>query len=674
MSIISKILYPTSLKRLILFVCVDILLISFSLYLAFLLRFEFNIPQKHFNLFASTLPLFILIKLILFTCFKMYRITWRYVGIKDLMNIINAVIVSGSILMALILAPLPSFIPAHSPFIFTDFPTTGFPRSVFLIDGAISILLISWFRMSKRLFREIYKNRRALVNSGKKTIIVGAGNTGEMILRDMARNNFSTFYPVGFLDDDVNKSGNYIHGVKVLGKTSELGQIVLKYSAEAVIVAIPSLNHQTLKGIYNSAKECGVRTVKIVPRIYDFQRPDVNLKNLEDISIEDLIGRQIVNVDYAGIETFLKEKTILITGAGGSIGSEIAMQTCAFQPGHIVLLDVDETALHHMELKIHKTYPQFFNCRKEQASSCPPQWINTDNRVSFIVGDIRDEKRLDSVFKAFKPEIVFHAAAYKHVPMMEYNPLEAVKVNIFGTHHLVKVSVNHGVKKFIMISTDKAVRPTSIMGATKRMAEYICQAFNEDKRQGPEVRSQNEADYTKTEFISVRFGNVLGSRGSVLPLFMEQLKYGGPLTVTHKDMQRYFMTIPEAVSLVLQASIIGKDGEVLVLDMGKPIRVLKLAEELINIHGLEPYKDIDIIFTGLRPGEKMFEEILTAEEGTVASKHEKVFIAKNGTTYSMEKIKEILLEFEALLKEPVLDNHKVIKHTLRKYIKHFGEA
>ena len=667
MSIISKILYPTSLKRLILFVCVDILLISFSLYLAFLLRFEFNIPQKHFNLFASTLPLFILIKLILFTCFKMYRITWRYVGIKDLMNIINAVIVSGSILMALILAPLPSFIPAHSPFIFTDFPTTGFPRSVFLIDGAISILLISWFRMSKRLFREIYKNRRALVNSGKKTIIVGAGNTGEMILRDMARNNFSTFYPVGFLDDDVNKSGNYIHGVKVLGKTSELGQIVLKYSAEAVIVAIPSLNHQTLKGIYNSAKECGVRTVKIVPRIYDFQRPDVNLKNLEDISIEDLIGRQIVNVDYAGIETFLKEKTILITGAGGSIGSEIAMQTCAFQPGHIVLLDVDETALHHMELKIHKTYPQFFNCRKEQASSCPPQWINTDNRVSFIVGDIRDEKRLDSVFKAFKPEIVFHAAAYKHVPMMEYNPLEAVKVNIFGTHHLVKVSVNHGVKKFIMISTDKAVRPTSIMGATKRMAEYICQAFNED-------RGQNKADCAKTEFISVRFGNVLGSRGSVLPLFMEQLKYGGPLTVTHKDMQRYFMTIPEAVSLVLQASIIGKDGEVLVLDMGKPIRVLKLAEELINIHGLEPYKDIDIIFTGLRPGEKMFEEILTAEEGTVASKHEKVFIAKNGTTYSMEKIKEILLEFEALLKEPVLDNHKVIKHTLRKYIKHFGEA
>ena len=667
MSIISKILYPTSLKRLILFVCVDILLISFSLYLAFLLRFEFNIPQKHFNLFASTLPLFILIKLILFTCFKMYRITWRYVGIKDLMNIINAVIVSGSILMALILAPLPSFIPAHSPFIFTDFPTTGFPRSVFLIDGAISILLISWFRMSKRLFREIYKNRRALVNSGKKTIIVGAGNTGEMILRDMARNNFSTFYPVGFLDDDVNKSGNYIHGVKVLGKTSELGQIVLKYSAEAVIVAIPSLNHQTLKGIYSLAKECGVRTVKIVPRIYDFQRPDVNLKNLEDISIEDLIGRQIVNVDYAGIETFLKEKTILITGAGGSIGSEIVMQTCAFQPGHIVLLDVDETALHHMELKIHKTYPQFFNCRKEQASSCPPQWINTDNRVSFIVGDIRDEKRLDSVFKAFKPEIVFHAAAYKHVPMMEYNPMEAVKVNILGTHHLVKASVNHGVKKFIMISTDKAVRPTSIMGATKRMAEYICQAFNED-------RGQNKADCAKTEFISVRFGNVLGSRGSVLPLFMEQLKYGGPLTVTHKDMQRYFMTIPEAVSLVLQASIIGKDGEVLVLDMGKPIRVLKLAEELINIHGLEPYKDIDIIFTGLRPGEKMFEEILTAEEGTVASKHEKVFIAKNGTTYSREKIKEILLEFEALLTEPVLDNHKVIKHTLRKYIKHFGEA
>jgi FlaA1/EpsC-like NDP-sugar epimerase len=483
--------------------------------------------------------------------------------------------------MVLILLSFPWFFQSLQSSYFS-----GFPRSIFLIDGVISLLFASGIRISKRLYLEVIRKKR-YGSRGKRTIIIGAGNTGEMIIRDIARQGFSGFYPIGLLDDDIRKVGTYVHGVKVLNTADKLKDIILKNRAEAVIIAIPSLNYKTLRSIYGSARDVGIETIKIVPRIYDFQKPDINMKNLEDISIEDLIGRQTVDVDYKEIEAFIRNRVILITGAGGSIGSEIAIQACAFHPERVILFDIDETALHNMSLKLNRAFPYL----KE--------------KIFFITGDVRDSGRVEEVFKRFSPQVVFHAAAYKHVPMMEYNPSEAVKVNILGTYNLAEISVRNGVKRFIMISTDKAVRPTSIMGATKRVAEDICKAFNE-------VRSRHSEAGSQTEFISVRFGNVLGSRGSVLPLFMEQLKYGGPLTVTHKDMKRYFMTIPEAVSLVLQASVIGKGGDVLVLDMGEPVRIVELAEELIKIHGLMPYRDIDIMFVGLRPGEKLFEEILTA--------------------------------------------------------------
>jgi FlaA1/EpsC-like NDP-sugar epimerase len=520
---------------------------------------------------------------------------------------------------------------------------SGFPRSIFLIDGIISLILLSGIRILKRLFIEVILKQRSK-GQGKKTIIVGAGNTGEMILRDMFKQKFSEFYPVALLDDDRKKIGTYLHGVKVVGATEALKMKVAAYSAEAVIIAIPSLDYNTLRDIYNTARDSKIDTIKIVPRIYDFQSPNINLKSLEDISIEDLIGRQPVDVDYKEIEAFIRNRVILITGAGGSIGSEIATQACAFHPERVILFDNDETELHNISLRLKRIYPHLWD------------------RLFFITGDIRDKNRVEEVFKEIHPQIVFHAAAYKHVPMMEYNPKEAVKVNIFGTYNLAKASVDYGVEKFIMISTDKAVRPTSVMGATKRMAEYVCKAFNT-------VATGNR---TITEFISVRFGNVLGSRGSVLPLFMEQLKYGGPLTVTHKDMKRYFMTIPEAVSLVLQASVIGKGGEVMVLDMGEPVHITKLAEELIRIHGLEPYKDIDIDFVGIRLGEKMFEEILTAEEGTIASKHEKLFIAKGNDKYSKDEIEQILKELETVIKESSVIEKNKIRDFLKKYVKHFA--
>ncbi len=653
---ITKLLASSYPKRFLFFFLSDILIIILSLYLSFLLRFDFALKNEYRDLIVNALPFFLVIKLAVFNILGLYRITWRFVGIRDLYDIINAIVISELILIVFILTSQNYHLPGIPDEMFT-----GFPRSVFLIDGMLSFMLLAGLRISKRVSLEIILKKRSN-KQGKRTIIVGAGNTGEMIIRDMAKQGYPDFYPVGMLDDDEKKIGTYIHGVKVLAKTDRLKAVIRKYKAEAVIIAIPSLNHKTLRELYNAAKEAGAGTIKIVPRIYDFHKPEINLKGLEEIRIEDLIGRQTVKVDYGEIEKFLKGRVILITGAGGSIGSEIIMQVCGFYPEKVILFDIDETELHNIALKLKQSFPYLFE------------------KISFVVGDIRDTERVNEAFKTFKPQIVFHAAAYKHVPMMEYNPDEAVKVNIFGTYNTAKTAADHAVEKFIMISTDKAVMPTSVMGATKRVAEYICTALNETEGQGNNHLDPRAATPLppllrgngKTEFISVRFGNVLGSRGSVLPLFMEQLKYGGPLTVTHRDMRRYFMTVPEAVSLVLQASVIGKAGDILVLDMGEPVKIVELAEELIRIHGMEPYKDVDIEFIGLRPGEKLFEEILTAEEGTVASKHERIFMAKNSEKYSMEAIENILKEFDAAIKESLAVDDGRVRDLLKKYVIHFN--
>ena len=632
----NMLLQPSTGKRKAFFLLCDFLIIVISLYSAFLIRFEFNVPDQYMKMFLSALPIFIFMKLSIFILFGLYRMTWRYVGINELNKIYISTAISESLLMVMILIP---FAPHYS---FLPLPyISGFPRSVFFIDALVGALLLCGLRISKRLYLEkvLHKGRK---KEGERTIIVGAGSTAEMILRDIEQRGFSDFYPVGMLDDDKAKIGGYIHGIKVLGEISILRESIAKYQAAAVIIAIPSLNHKILREIYQCARDCGLKQVKIVPRIYDFQNPDINLKNLEEISIEDLIGRQTVEVDREGISNFIRDKSVLITGAGGSIGSEIVMQVCSFDPSELVLFDIDETELHNMSLRIDRILPHMID------------------RCHFATGDIRDESRLDEIFKAYSPEIVFHAAAYKHVPMMEANPKESIKVNIFGTYAMAKASEHYGVSKFILISTDKAIRPTSIMGATKRIAEAICKAFNDNPG--------------KTEYISVRFGNVLGSRGSVLPIFLEQLRHGGPLTVTHPDICRYFMTIPEAVSLVLQASVLGKGGEVLVLDMGEPVKIVTLAEELIRLHGLAPYIDVDITFSGLRPGEKLFEEVLTAEEGTLSSKHKKVFISRNNESYSVHEMESLLEELRVVLQKAPMDDINVIKKSLGKYVKYYAEA
>ena len=632
-TLVGRLLTPSALKRFLFFFSADLLIIAASLYLALYFRFDFAVDVRYFSLITTALPLFIAVKLAMFVVFRVYHITWRFVGLDELYNIGIAILIAEALLMVILLTPSPGWL--HLPHY-----GVSFPRSIFLNDGLITYLFACGLRISRRVYREVIFKKTSN-SKGKRALVIGAGMTGELVLRDMARRNFAEFYPVGILDDDCSmKVGTYIHGVRVLNTTDRLREVVRQHDVEVVVIAIPSTHYKALRKIYHLAKEAGVKRIKIVPQIYkNHERFEVSLKGIHEISIEELIGRQSVEVDYDAIEQMLVDKSILVSGACGSIGSEIVRQVCSFNPARLVLFEIDETELHNMQLRLAREYPSLLG------------------RIHYVVGDVRDRSRVRSVMAAHAPEIVFHAAAYKHVPMMEHNPSEAVKVNVFGTFNLAQAAVDHGVKKFVMISTDKAVRPTSIMGATKRVAEYVCTAFS---------RAQ------VTEFTSVRFGNVLGSRGSVLPLFMEQLKNGGPLTVTDRDMQRYFMTIPEAVSLVLQAAVIGNNGEVMVLDMGEPVKVVELAEELIRLHGLKPYDDIAIEFVGLRPGEKLFEEILTAEEGTDATRHEKIFVARNGSCLTMEQLNELLREFSGVPEvAPGLNDMRHVKALLMKHVQHF---
>ena len=638
-AIVERLLRPTRWKRIAFFFVGDAFLIAVALASAFLLRFEFSIPPSYWTILKRALPIFVSMKLLCFWAFGTYKITWRHVGIHDLFNMMAAMGVAQLLLMVAILISFADALPSLSPL-----NIKGFPRSIFIIDFFISGLLVVSFRVAKRLYFEAFKQRRE-PPSGTPTIIVGGGVTGEMIIRDLLRNPKSAFQPVAIVDDNPVRKGQYLHGIPVRGATRHLSRLIKELEAKAVIVADAKLNQRTLRNIYDQARVNGVTAVKTVNAVADLEKPGISLKSLEEISIEDLIGRQAVEVDRLEIKEFLAGKRILITGAGGSIGAEISEQVCSFAPAEVVLFDIDETELHQLD----------FNLKKIGVSDAV--------QVFFVAGDVCDEHRIEEVFRRHRPQVVFHAAAYKHVPMMELNATEALKVNIFGTHVLARAASDHGAETFILISSDKAVRPTSIMGASKRLAEEICRSMNKNGN--------------GTSYISVRFGNVLGSRGSVLPIFMDQLRQGGPLTVTHRDMRRYFMTIPEAVSLVLQASVIGKGGEVMVLDMGEPVSIVSLAEELIRINGLEPYRDIEIVFTGMRPGEKLFEELLTAEEGTRASRRNKIYVANTRDSLTPDELDHILVECRAVM-SGIHNNQDdeliAVKAFLKQYVNHYHQV
>jgi FlaA1/EpsC-like NDP-sugar epimerase len=557
-------------KRVLVFF-LDVFLIAAALSFSFLLRFDFQIPADEFHILLQGLAVVLIAKPILFAASGMYRNIWRYASLQDAFQIFKVVTFSSLASMVLLVF-------LRGPY--------ALPRSIYILDW----FLLFAFVAASRLVWRIYRETKVVpsLRKGKRTLIIGAGDAGNLLLREIRKQTSSPYNVIGFVDDDPGKRGLRLSGVRVLGGTNRLRALVRIHSVEEVIFAIPSGDGVLMRRVIASCERAKAR-FKTLPGITAIIDGKVSVSQIKDVEIEDLLGRDPVVLDQTAIHNYLTDKRVLVTGAAGSIGSEICRQVALFKPAKLILFDHAETPLFFIE--------------KELAASFP------DLRIIPMVGDVKNQDRVETLFDEFCPEVVFHAAAYKHVAMMEYNPAEAVLNNVMGSKVVADAAHNFKVRNFVMVSTDKAVNPTNVMGATKRSAEIYVQAL---------------AETSKTKFTTVRFGNVLGSNGSVIPLFKEQIRKGGPVTVTDRDVVRYFMTIPEASQLVLQAGCIGKGGDIFVLDMGDPVRILSLAEELIRLSGLIPYKDIDIIFTGLKPGEKLFEELLIGGEGIKATAHRKI--------------------------------------------------
>ena len=562
-------------KRIIV-MATDLLSGVISYWLAFALRFNFSIPDIHFKMFVSTLPVLLVIRLLCFYFFGLYAGVWRYASMNDLLRIFKATILSSFLFFMYV-----GFV----------YQLIDFSRSVFIIDWFIIVCLIGGSRFLYRIFREFYPVR--VSRSKKRVIIIGAGRAGEMLLREMKQNARIGYDSVGFLDDDRTKKGMRIHGLPVLGKIDDLARIVDMKQIEEAVIAIPSLTGKEMRRIIGLCDAAGI-TCKTVPAISDILNGSVHVNQIREISIEDLLGREHIELNEEQIRQYLTGKRVMVTGAAGSIGSELCRQIMKMRPELLILYERVENEIY----RINREFSEVFDGKGYE----------------MVLGDILDTQRLRWTMETYKPQVVFHAAAYKHVPIMESHPGLAIKNNVEGTYNVVRESVRSGVDKFVLISTDKAVRPANVMGATKRVAELICQGMN----------SEN-----KTKFIAVRFGNVLNSAGSVIPLFKDQILKGGPVTVTHPEMTRYFMSIPEAAQLVMQAGAMGKGGEIFVLDMGEPVKIMDLANDMIRLMGLKVGDDIDIVYTGLRPGEKLHEELVSEEEESIRTMHGKITMVKS---------------------------------------------
>jgi FlaA1/EpsC-like NDP-sugar epimerase len=568
-------------------------LLSLTYYLSFLLRFDLGMPERFRAVFLETLLYALAVKLVVFYFYRLYGGWWRYVGMSDLLDITKAAVLGFLILLGVI------YLRTH----FIDYP-----RSVLVIDLVLTILVLGGARFAVRAYSEGMLSHP----SGANAIIIGAGEAGRVIARELKSNADMPYNPIGFVDDDTSKKGVSIQGIKVLGGTKDLPQLIHRHQIDHVLIAIPSATGAQMKSIIDKCRECKL-DFKTLPAMKDIINGSVSVRQVRNVRLEDLVGRAAVQLDLQKIKEKLTDKVVMITGAGGSIGSELARQVARFQPRELVLFERSENDLHKIEIEFTAQYAGSLN-------------------VLPIIGDIQDVSRLRQVVQDHRPNTVFHAAAYKHVPMMERNCFQAINNNIFGTYNVATVAWQAGVEDFVMISSDKAVNPTNIMGVTKRVAELLILGLGEKT----------------TRFVAVRFGNVLGSNGSVLPLFEQQIAAHKPVTVTHPDAKRYFMTIPEAVALVLQAATMGKGNEIFVLDMGEPIKIIDLAKNLIQLSGLEPEKDIPIVFTGLRPGEKLFEELKLDGEGIKPTAHEKIRVLDGGKV-DFDKMRSWLDELAMLV-------------------------
>ncbi|MCL5807232.1 MAG: polysaccharide biosynthesis protein [Deltaproteobacteria bacterium] len=583
----------------------DACLFAVALTFAYLFRFEFSLDDFYVQQLKRMLILILPLKLCTFFLFDLYKGMWRYTSTRDFWRLLQASATSTLIILAFI-------------FVFYRF-AGGYSRAIFVMDGGLSFLLTGGLRMVIRtLYLRKDRNGQTVfipTAQRKRILIIGAGSAGEKILREIIENDHLPYLVIGFIDDDRKKYGRSIHGIPVLGSLNGLAKIVEDEQIKEILIAIPSATGDQIRRIVETCKVCQI-AYKTLPGMGEIIDGRVSLKALRDVNYEDLLGRSPVQLDMEEIQGYLDNKTILVTGCGGSIGAELCRQIVRFQPKNLILLDASESNLFHIELEL---------CNKLRY-----------DRYKAILGHVQDEKLMTSVFEKYRPQVVFHAAAYKHVPMLEKNPWEAVFNNITGSRVLMGMALKHRAERFVLVSTDKAVRPTNVMGASKRVTELLLQTF------------QNGG----TRFMAVRFGNVVGSSGSVIPVFRNQIEQGGPVTVTHPEVRRFFMTIPEAAQLILQAGALGQGGEIFILKMGTPVKIIDMARDLIRLSGREPDKDVKIAFIGLRDGEKLCEELITVGEGIVPTKHEKIMVLRNdGQTGASPALQEWSALLDARLRE-----------------------
>ncbi|HHQ8722853.1 TPA: polysaccharide biosynthesis protein [Clostridioides difficile] len=546
--------------------------------------------------------IYIVLHIVSFRLFKCYNTLWRYAGEEEIISIF--------------VATLAYLIPIY---IINKLLGFDYPIMFYVLNTIFIIMFTSGARIAYRTIR-IVMNKTYSRGKVSNILIIGAGDAGEMVIQELKRNPELKKVAVAIIDDDKNKIGRIIHNVKIVGTTSDIKDVVEKYNVDEIIFSIANIEKRRKKDIIDICKNTNCK-IKTIPGIYEIIDGKVDIKQIREVEIEDLLGREPIKTNLREISNYIEGKVILITGGGGSIGSELCRQIAGFNPKELIIVDNYENNAYSIQQELLRKYKNKLDLKT-------------------VIASIREEKRMDEIFNKYKPEVVFHAAAHKHVPLMESSPGEAIKNNIFGTLNIAGLSSKYRAKKFVLISTDKAVNPTNIMGATKRAAEMIIQTMNAE---------------SQTEFVAVRFGNVLGSNGSVIPLFKKQIEDGGPVTVTHPDIIRYFMTIPEAVGLVIQAGAMAKGGEIFVLDMGEPVRILDLAKNLIKFSGFEPDVDIKIEFSGLRPGEKLYEELLMSEEGLLDTEHKKIFIGR-----PIDVDREKITKYLKLLRE-ITNNEEVEK-------------
>jgi FlaA1/EpsC-like NDP-sugar epimerase len=566
-------------------VALDIAILSVAYFLAFVFRLEFSISATWFRVLLVTWPYVVILQYVALTAFGVPRLSWRYISILDVTRVLFAVSAANTVLLLnRLVGPLVG--PRHLELVVI-------PLGVIAMNFALALLGLVGIRAVRRLQGEASERRQKEAGGERhRVLLIGAGQAGVMVAREIMNRPDLGLQPVGFLDDDPSKLRTSIGGLSVLGTTADIREVAERKHVRRALITIANAEGAQIRRIAELCRDAALET-KIIPGIYEIVGEKLNLSRIREVAIEDLLGREPVQLDEEIVGSSNRSRVVLITGAGGSIGSELCRQVARFGPSKLVLVERYENALFEIHRELTQAFPHV--------------------PIEPCIADVSDAQRMDQVFVAAKPELVFHAAAHKHVPMMEWNPCEAVKNNIGGTRVLGDLADKHGVQRFVLVSTDKAVNPTSVMGATKRVAEIYLQGLS--------LRSA-------TKFCTVRFGNVLGSAGSVIPIFREQIAKGGPVTVTHPEMRRYFMTIPEASQLVMQAGAMGEGGEIYILDMGEPVKIVDLARDLITLSGLRPDEDIEIKFNGIRPGEKLFEELATDSEHADKTKHPKVFIGR----------------------------------------------